>query len=52
MSKSILNTWLFEGGPLDNMRLSVQEWQTVFTCIKVAEGLEIKHFYEWHNGKS
>ena len=49
--KPILNNWLYEGGPLNSLRLSVEQRQTIVTFIEVAEGIQVKHFYEWQNGR-
>jgi hypothetical protein len=51
MRKPILNTWLFEGGPLEGLRLFIEQIQTIVSCIEVAGGVEVKHFYEWHGGR-
>ncbi len=46
MQKPILNIYLFSGGALDGLFLSVEQGQKLVTCIEVKEKGEVQHIYE------
>ncbi len=45
MQKPILNIFLFEGGALDGMHLTVEQGQRVVSCTEIRDGKEIFHQY-------